>query len=111
MVPNFSSFFTHEVLPYINKENITTTDDPQLLFLPFYHIFGVGALMCNLFMGITTVTMPKYDFEMMCKTIQNYKVRMMFMVPPVFIHLKNNIINYDISSLEMIFLGAAPDMA
>uniref|UniRef100_A0AC34GHW5 AMP-dependent synthetase/ligase domain-containing protein n=1 Tax=Panagrolaimus sp. ES5 TaxID=591445 RepID=A0AC34GHW5_9BILA len=78
------------------------------MFLPFYHIFGVGALMVNLHLGVPTVTMPKYDFDMMCKTIQDYKVRMMFMVPPVFILLKNNEIKYDISSLEFLLLGAAP---
>ena len=74
MLPNFATFVKKMILPYINKENPLTIKDPHQNFLPFYHIFGMGTLLTNLYLGITTIAMPEFNFEHLCKNIQEYKV-------------------------------------
>ena len=74
MLPNFAYMMKKQVFPYINKKNPITVNDPQQNFLPFYHIFGMGTLLTNLYLGITTIAMPKFDFEVLCKNVQEYKV-------------------------------------
>ncbi len=80
-------------------------------FLPFFHIFGMTALM-NLHLGAggMVVTLPRFDLELFLQISQDHKARRMWIVPPVALALaKHPIVDtYDLSSLEMLFCGAAP---
>lgn len=80
-------------------------------FLPFFHIYGMNVLMnVHLAGGGALVTMPRFDLELFLKISQDYKARRMWIVPPVALALAKHPIvdNYDLSSVEQIFSGAAP---
>lgn len=54
--------------------------------------------------------MSKFDFEKFCSHVQNYKITMIYIVPPVVLLMaKSPIIDkYDMSSIRMMNSGAAP---
>jgi acyl-CoA synthetase (AMP-forming)/AMP-acid ligase II len=86
-------------------------DDTLLCVLPLFHIYGlVVVLNMGLHLGATIVTMPRFDLEQFLKLIQTYRVTLSHIVPPIVLQLAKNPIveKYDLSSLKMIFCGAAP---
>jgi acyl-CoA synthetase (AMP-forming)/AMP-acid ligase II len=88
------------------KEN-----DVSIAVLPFFHIYGMVVVqMYVLAVGGTLVTMPRFDMEEFLATIQKYKVTLAPLVPPIVLGLaKHPLVNkYDLSSLRLIFCGAAP---
>ena len=88
-----------------------TRDDTLLGVLPLFHIYGlVVVLNMGLHLGATIVTMPRFDLEQFLGLIQKYRVTLSHIVPPIVLQMTNNPIvdNYDLSSLKMIFCGAAP---
>ncbi len=92
-------------LDYFHREDIL------LCVLPLFHIYGlVVVLNMGLHMGATIVTMPRFDLEQFLSAIQKYRVTLSHIVPPIVLKLaKDPIVNdYDLSSLKMIFSGAAP---
>lgn len=85
--------------------------DKILAFLPFFHIYGLTVVLHqNLFRGITTVVMPKFDIENWCKIVQDERITMAYVVPPVVLLLSKHpcVSKYDLSSLRMLNSGAAP---
>jgi acyl-CoA synthetase (AMP-forming)/AMP-acid ligase II len=86
-------------------------DDILLCVLPLFHIYGlVVVLNMGLHLGATIVMMPRFDLEQFLSLIQKYRVTLSHIVPPIVLKLaKDPIIeNYDLSSLKMVFSGAAP---
>jgi len=86
-------------------------DDTLLCVLPLFHIYGlVVVLNMGLHMGATIVTMPRFDLEQFLQFIEKYRVTLSHIVPPLVLKLAKDPIvdNYDLSSLRMIFSGAAP---
>ncbi len=86
-------------------------DDILLCVLPLFHIYGlVVVLNMGLHMGATIVTMPRFDLEQFLSFIQKYRVTLSHIVPPIVLKLaKERLVdNYDLSSLKMVFSGAAP---
>jgi 4-coumarate--CoA ligase len=82
-----------------------------LSFLPFFHIYGMQVLMnATLASGGTVVTLPRFDLEQFLQLAQDHQVRRVFVVPPVVLALAKhpNVDSFDLSSLTMIFSGAAP---
>lgn len=89
----------------VNKGEVTAA------FLPFFHIFGMTALMnCYLSAGAGLVTMPRFDMEMFLKIAQDFKVTRLWVVPPVVLALAKlpMVDDYDLSSVTEVFSGAAP---
>jgi acyl-CoA synthetase (AMP-forming)/AMP-acid ligase II len=87
------------------------TEHRVLGFLPFFHIFGLQVLMNNtLRNGITCVTMPRFDFELFLRFIQDYRITHLYLVPPIALALAKQplVEQYDLSSLRYILSGAAP---
>lgn len=85
--------------------------DVFLLVLPMFHIFGLGLITyAQLQRGNTIVSMSKFDFEMLLKAIEKYRVSRLWVVPPVILALsKHSLVKkYDLSSLKHIGSGAAP---
>ncbi|HEX8687684.1 MAG TPA: AMP-binding protein, partial [Pyrinomonadaceae bacterium] len=79
--------------------------------LPLFHIYGMVAIMSHgLYCGATVVTLPRFDFEQLLKTMQDYRVTFAHLVPPVVLALSKSplVDSYDLSSLHTIFSGAAP---
>jgi 4-coumarate--CoA ligase len=82
-----------------------------LCFLPMFHVFGLAVITYSqLQMGNAVVSMGKFEFEMVLRTIEKYRVTHMWVVPPVILALsKQNLVKkYDLSSLRNIGSGAAP---
>jgi acyl-CoA synthetase (AMP-forming)/AMP-acid ligase II len=82
-----------------------------LAVLPFYHIYGqVVVLYSALRLGATIITMPRFDLETFLQVIQNHKVNYANLVPPIVLALAKHplVDRYDVSSLRVIFSGAAP---
>jgi len=86
-------------------------DETLIAVLPFFHIYGMQVLMnCGLRAGATIVTMPRFDLIQFLETHQRYGVTRSFVAPPIVVALAKHPVvdSYDLSSLEMIFSGAAP---
>jgi acyl-CoA synthetase (AMP-forming)/AMP-acid ligase II len=86
-------------------------DDTLLCVLPLFHIYGlVVVLNMGLRQGATIVTMPRFDLEQFLGLIQQYRVTLSHIVPPIVLKLaKDPIVDkFDLSSLTMMFSGAAP---
>jgi acyl-CoA synthetase (AMP-forming)/AMP-acid ligase II len=86
-------------------------DDTLLCVLPLFHIYGlVVVLNMGLHQGATIVTMPRFDLEQFLSLIQKYRVTLSHIVPPIVLKLAKDPIveKYDLSSLKMVFCGAAP---
>ena len=80
-------------------------------FLPFFHIYGMNVLMnVHLAADGALVTMPRFDLELFLKISQDYKARRMWIVPPIALALAKHpmVDEYDLSSIEQVFSGAAP---
>jgi acyl-CoA synthetase (AMP-forming)/AMP-acid ligase II len=92
----------------------TTTFDENsrsLAILPFYHIYGMVALMnYPLYKGALAVTMPRFDLEQFLKIIQDNRVTHLYLVPPIVLALAKHPLvgQYDLSSVKLINSGAAP---
>ena len=86
-------------------------DDVVLGVLPFFHIYGmVVIMMAVLVNGGTIVTMPKFELEPFLQLIQQYKVTLVNVVPPIVLALaKHPVVDkYDLSSLRLVGSGGAP---
>ncbi len=86
-------------------------DDVALAVLPFFHIYGMQVLMNGLLAnGVTIVTMPRFELEQGLQIVQDHQVTWFFAVPPIVLGLAKHPIvdNYDLSSVKVVFSGAAP---
>ncbi|HSF86947.1 MAG TPA: 4-coumarate--CoA ligase family protein [Acidimicrobiia bacterium] len=86
-------------------------DEVILAVLPFFHIYGMQVLMNGVMRwGATAVTMPRFDLEEFLRLIQDHKVTRVYLVPPIVLALaKHPIVDqFDLSSLRILFSGAAP---
>jgi acyl-CoA synthetase (AMP-forming)/AMP-acid ligase II len=79
--------------------------------LPMFHIYGLVVILNHgLWCGATVVTLPRFDFAQFLRTVQDFGVTLAHLVPPVVLALaKHPLVDaHDLSSLKMIFSGAAP---
>ncbi len=87
------------------------TDDTRLLaVLPFFHIYGMTVLMnYGLYTGARVVTLPRFDLEAFLSSIEEHKVNRVYIAPPVAVALAKHpmIDRYDLSSVDVVFSGAA----
>ncbi len=86
-------------------------DDTLICVLPLFHIYGLVVILnMGLHTGSTIVTLPRFDLEQFLKTVVKYRVTLAHLVPPVVLALSKHPIvdQYDVSSLQNIFSGAAP---
>jgi len=86
-------------------------DDVFVGVLPFFHIYGLVVIMnLGLLLGVTTVTLPRFELEQFLETLQKYRVTFAHVVPPIALALAKhpNVDRYDLSRLRTIFSGAAP---
>ncbi|MEM7377453.1 MAG: AMP-binding protein, partial [Pseudomonadota bacterium] len=80
-------------------------------FLPFFHIYGMNVIMnVHLAGGGSIVTMPRFDLPLFLKLCQDHRSRRMWIVPPVALALAKHplVDEFDLSSIEQVFSGAAP---
>jgi len=85
--------------------------DVALAVLPFFHIYGMQVLMNGLLAnGVTIITMPRFDLEQALTITQDRKVSWFFAVPPIVLALAKHplVDQFDLSSVKVVFSGAAP---
>lgn len=85
--------------------------EPTVVFLPFFHIYGLNALLNPyLAAGGLIITMPRFDLEMFLRLTQDCAAPRMFVAPPVAIALSQHplVDEFDMSKLNSIFSAAAP---
>jgi acyl-CoA synthetase (AMP-forming)/AMP-acid ligase II len=86
-------------------------DDRLICVLPFFHIYGLVVILNGgLSKGATIVTMSRFDLEQFLQILQDYKITLAHLVPPIILALAKNptVEEYDLSNLKTIFSGAAP---
>ncbi|KAI0698962.1 acetyl-CoA synthetase-like protein [Cerioporus squamosus] len=83
----------------------------SLAIVPFYHAYGMHMLLFgSMVLGSTIVVSAKFSLERMLRSIQQYRVTHLCIVPPqVLLLCKSPIVkNYDLSSVYFLMSGAAP---
>lgn len=85
-------------------------DDVVFGVLPFFHIYGLTALVnLALATGATLVTLPRFEIDSFLRAHQRFNVTFSFIAPPIAVLLAKHpaVDNYDLSSLRALFSGAA----
>lgn len=102
----------HNIISNIIQLNIFPIDEKERLvgILPFYHIYGmVVVLFYNTLYGAHIVTLPKFEPEGFLTTLQNKKIQMAHLVPPLILFLTKHPMVEDYNlCLRQILSGAAP---
>lgn len=115
VIANTLQINTHETLDRQalrekNKDDHYTENGLGLL--PLSHIYGLIVIAhSGPYRGDGVIVLPKYDFKLLLTAIQNYKISMLYLVPPMIIHLtkqKEECKQFDLSSVRGCFTGAAP---
>lgn len=85
--------------------------DRILAVLPFFHIYGLTALMnAPLRVGATVVVLPRFELDTFLAAIQHHRITGLYVAPPIVLALAKHplVERYDLSSLEYIVSAAAP---
>ena len=86
-------------------------DDVVIAVAPFFHALGFNLVLpCSLAAGATIVTLARFDLEAFLQAIQEYRATMTIVVPPIALALAGHplVDRYDLSSLRLLGVGAAP---
>jgi len=85
--------------------------DTIMAVLPFFHIYGMVVIMkYALCQGATIVSMPRFDLMEFLGLVQKYRVTILPIVPPIVVGLVKHpaVAQFDLSSVRLVFSGAAP---
>ncbi|WP_138898930.1 AMP-binding protein, partial [Streptomyces chryseus] len=85
--------------------------DRILAVLPFFHIYGLTALMnAPLRNGATVVVLPRFELDQFLGAIQKHRINGLYVAPPIVLALAKHpaVAKYDLSCLEYIVSAAAP---
>jgi acyl-CoA synthetase (AMP-forming)/AMP-acid ligase II len=85
--------------------------DKILACLPFFHIYGLTAMMINpIYTGVLAVVVRAFDIEKWCSWVQAHRITIGYVVPPLVVQLAKHpaVTKYDLSSLRVTTCGAAP---
>jgi long-chain acyl-CoA synthetase len=107
------TMLTHRNLAVNNLQFITAlrTDltDIALIFLPFYHIYGVMLTGSFLACSGTQVMMERFDLLQSLELCEKHKVTYYFAVPPIVLALANAPVDLGkMKTVKYVFSGAAP---
>lgn len=81
-----------------------------LSLIPWFHAYGFITTFAVMAMNMKIVFLIRFDQEQYLETIQNYKINMTTIVPPLAVFLAKHplVLKYDLSSLVEVWCGAAP---
>ncbi|GGU67900.1 AMP-dependent synthetase [Streptomyces albospinus] len=85
--------------------------DRILAVLPFFHIYGLTALMnAPLRNGATVVVLPRFDLRQFLAAIADHRITEVYAAPPIVLALAKHpmVDDYDLSSLRHLVCAAAP---
>jgi len=86
-------------------------DDVVLAVLPFFHIYGMNALLnLALFKRAKVVTLPRFELADFLKAIQEQKITYLYIAPPMAVALAKHplVDGFDITTVRVLISGAAP---
>ncbi len=98
----------------VNNLQFTTVlqagvNDVALIFLPFYHIYGVMLTGAFLACGGTQVLMERFDLLQSLELCEKHGVTYYFAVPPIIVALANAPVDLSkLKTVKYVFSGAAP---
>ena len=103
----------HNIIAQVSQAaQITPASQKKTLaVLPFYHISGlVHTLHLPILLNAEVIMLPKFSMAPMLKTISDYQIEELLVVPPLLIRLLHDpIVNdYDLSCVKRFSSGAAP---
>ncbi|MGV9787007.1 4-coumarate--CoA ligase family protein [Streptomyces sp. NPDC003435] len=82
-----------------------------LAVLPFFHIYGLTALMnAPLRKGATVVVLPRFELDTFLAAIETHRITGLYVAPPIVLALAKHpsVARYDLSSLKYVLSAAAP---
>lgn len=88
----------------------STPNDTMICVVPMYHLYGLHVVVNQgLSQGATIVTLPRYELEQFLRILDQYKVTIAPLVPPLVLALAQSpqIDNYRLAALRLIHCGAA----
>lgn len=91
--------------------NCKEGEEVVLGVLPFFHVYGMTAVMnLTVMQGYKMVIVPKFDIKMVFEAIKKHKVTLFPGAPTIYIALLNSPLlqQYDISSIRACISGSAP---
>ncbi|CAK8536189.1 unnamed protein product [Lathyrus sativus] len=86
-------------------------NDVYLVVLPMFHVFGLAVITYSqLQRGNAVVSLKRFEFGVVLKTIEKFRVTKLWVVPPIILALaKHSLVDkYDLSCLKYVGSGAAP---
>lgn len=84
--------------------------DTMVCVVPMYHLYGLHIVAnLGLAQGATIVTVPRYDLDQFLGVLEQYKVTVAPLVPPLVLTLSRapQVDAHDLSALRLIHCGAA----
>ncbi|MEU8757904.1 4-coumarate--CoA ligase family protein [Streptomyces sp. NPDC048659] len=85
--------------------------DRILAVLPFFHVYGLTALMnAPLRRGAAVVVLPRFELDGFLAAIEKHRINALYVAPPIVLALAKHpaVASYDLSSLRYIVCSAAP---
>ncbi|WP_448315431.1 4-coumarate--CoA ligase family protein [Streptomyces sp. CO7] len=82
-----------------------------LAVLPFFHIYGLTALMnAPLKQGGTVVVLPRFELDGFLAAIEKHRITALYVAPPIVLALAKHpaVDGYDLSSVRYVISAAAP---
>ncbi|KAE9546486.1 hypothetical protein FO519_010302, partial [Halicephalobus sp. NKZ332] len=109
MISIYINHYDKYVYPFVGQ-GWTVEKENMMLSPPFYHIYGIVISVMTAIRGQTGILMTRFDKDVYCRCIQDYKIKLLNLVPPIMVVLANDPVvrKYDLSSLEVLKSGGAP---
>lgn len=79
--------------------------------MPLFHIYGFTVILNSAILaGATVITMPRFDLRGYLEVVQNYRVTLGHLAPPLVLALATapEVDQYDLTSMTRAISGAAP---
>ena len=80
--------------------------------LPQSHIYGLIVIcQVSVYRGDQVIVLPKFDIQQYLRSISNFKINVLYIVPPIIISMVKKqqlLAKFDLSSVKSIFTAAAP---
>jgi acyl-CoA synthetase (AMP-forming)/AMP-acid ligase II len=88
-----------------------TPEDRIIAVLPFFHIYGMTALMnLPLQYGATVVVLPRFELAQFLSVLEEQRITKVFVAPPVVLALAKHpaVDGHDLSAVDSVLSAAAP---
>lgn len=82
-----------------------------MAILPFYHSYGLGAIMgVGIYKGLKLILQPRFELDMALKAVEKERPTLFPGIPRIFIAINESAetTKHDLSSIRSCFSGAAP---